>query len=360
MKIIVTAGGTAGHLLPAQKLADQFIKDKNRVIFVGKGLKNNYNFKKDKYIYKNISSGAFNKKKFFFSIFSIFKGFLQSIFILYKIKPDVVVGFGSFHTFPILMASVLLKKPIVLFEANIFLGKVNRFFAKHAHAIALQFKNDKIKKYKNIEMVNIWPWEEKKIYEDKEVYKKKIGLKKMFTIFIFGGSLGADFFNKKIIDIVALLKKKKMFFQIIHLTGKGKIVKKKYEDLNIFHLTKDYEENIEKFFLASDLCICRAGAGTICELIHYEIPSILIPYPYASENHQKMNADFFCKEIKGGYVFSQEKIDVLNFSEKIYELMMQEDKMEKIKKNLRTFKKKQMRENRKHLLDIVYKVGSKI
>ena len=114
MKIIIAAGGTGGHLIPAQQLSDNLLKRKDiEITFVGNALSQNRNFKKEKYKYLDIPSSSFSKKNLFKSLFLLLKGFLKSLFILRKIKPGLIVGFGSYHTFPLMLAAKFFRKKYV-------------------------------------------------------------------------------------------------------------------------------------------------------------------------------------------------------------------------------------------------------
>ena len=192
-----------------------------------------------------------------------------------RFKPDVVVGFGSFHSFPVLTAAAILRKKIILFEANCSLGQVNRFFVPFAEKIAFQFPI----KMKKAVYVPLLPW-----------IKKEQGGKKYHldpnrtTILVFGGSQGASFINQVFPEAAKLLS---FPFQVIHLTGKT--------DLEIRYsvpcVVKPFEEEMESAYEAADFAVCRCGAGTSAELIRYRLPAVVIPYPYAND-HQRKNGEY--------------------------------------------------------------------
>jgi len=346
LNIVISAGGTGGHLIPAQQLAQELMG--NNIVFMAKGLGNNYNFHK-KFDFHEVESGPLNKKQFFTSVFDIGKGILQTVRFFLKFKPDVVVGFGSYYTFPVLCAAYLMRKPIVLFEANISMGKVNRFFEKKAKVVACQFGE---KRRENYQMVPLLPWSNLQKMDKKEA-RKKLGLDDLYTILVFGGSQGANFINENFCE-AALILKETNNFQIIHLCGNdknAKEIKSFYDEHKIASYVSSYEKDMATIYSACDMAICRSGAGTICELIFFEIPSILIPLSYSSENHQQYNA-FFIQEIKGGIAILENRFNLFHFTKKIKEMMGKNQMGE----NLVKFKKDLEKENRKPLAEFIFQL----
>jgi len=271
LKVLIATGGTGGHLFPSKQLAE-LLKGAD-VIFAGHKLASTPFFDR-KVPYHEVASAS-SKKKWPL----LLKGVWQSLKLLLSFKPDVVVGFGSFHSFPVLMAAVILRKKIVLFEANGSLGKVNRFFVPFAKKLALQFPIA----HKKAVYVPLLPWTQKRGRSKK--YEKD---PKRTTILIFGGSQGAEFINKTFCEAAKLLS---FPFSVIHLTGK--------EDPDIPYsvpaVVKAFEDDMAAAYAVSDLAVCRCGAGTTAELIQNRIPSVVIPYPYAHD-HQRINGEY----LKGG------------------------------------------------------------
>ncbi len=297
-KFLIAAGGSGGHLFPAQQLACK-LKD-CEVMIAGHKLKENPFFLQ-KNPFREISAAVPKKGNYFRFFFSTLFGFFQSIVLLLKFSPDVVVGFGSYHTFPILLASFFLRKKIVLFEANCVLGKVNRFFAKAASKVAIQFPLT-LPLSKTV-FVSLLPWGEKKEMPKVSCEEARIyfGLQPHFTtILVFGGSQGASFLNEIMPKAVPFLSEKKV--QMIHLTGKGKTT---YGEKNV--CVKEFEERMDLAYMASDVVICRSGAGTLGELIRYKKPSLLIPFPFSSEDHQLENGRFLTHVVKGSRLLKQDE-----------------------------------------------------
>lgn len=364
INILLSAGGTGGHVIPAQQLAE-ILTEKSffSVFFMAKGLSNNQNFKKDKYKYIDISSSQISRKKIFLAPFSLLKGTFQSVYHILRQKPEIVVGFGSYHTFPVLLAALFLKKPIILFESNASLGKVNRFFASKARVVATQFEIDKREKYQHLSLVSLLPWIDEKKKLDKFLSREKLNLKEdLFTFLIFGGSQGAEFINEEFsFSASQLIKEKK--FQVIHLCGSMKEkerLQKLYKSHGISSYVSEYEKDMCPIYSSADLAICRAGAATIGELIFFELPSILIPFLHASEGHQKINA-LFLKEVGGACLVEQNNFNRDLFFSFLREMMDRENgNLNKMKDNLLKFKQQINNEKRKTLAMLIEEVGRKI
>lgn len=276
-KILIATGGTGGHLFPARQLSE--LLTDSEVVFAGHKLEQTPFFDR-KVPYVEITSSA--KKT---NLWAHLKGLWQSLRLILRFKPDVVVGFGSFYSFPVVLAAVLLRKKLILFEANCSIGIVNKWFAPFADALALQFPLPE----KKAVYVPLLPWvgKQKELIAPQEA-RRRYGLDPdLFTILVFGGSQGAVFINKTFCQAAALLHQRGCRFQVIHLTGK--------EDPEIRYagkaVVKPFEREMSLAYSAADLVVSRCGAGTTAELIRFRKPAIVIPYPYAYD-HQRHNGLF--------------------------------------------------------------------
>lgn len=312
-RVLIATGGTGGHLFPAQAAAKE-LKDCD-ILFAGHKLQDSPFFDRAS-AYREIASS--NKRPF-----TLLKGIWQSIKLVIQYKPDVVVGFGSFHSFPVLLAAAIFGKKIVLFEANCSFGKVNKFFSPFAKKIALQFPIDNVGK--KAVYVPLLPWNLKCAKLEQSQARLSYGLKPdLFTILVFGGSQGAKFINETFCAAAKLLD---FPFQVLHFTGK--------EDPTIRYdvpaVVKPFEKEMVLAYAAADMAVCRCGAGTTAELIRFSLPSLLIPYPYAY-NHQKKNGEFL-KD--GARILLQEKADPRTLSLEIKkvkeELQIQRDALKNLK-----------------------------
>ncbi|MFN0065741.1 MAG: undecaprenyldiphospho-muramoylpentapeptide beta-N-acetylglucosaminyltransferase [Chlamydiales bacterium] len=313
-KIILTAGGTGGHLFPAQAVASDLAKEAE-VLFVSGGLETSTFFDRQQFAFEEISCATLSLKKPWRLVSEgakIWRGVRQSYKILEEFAPDTVVGFGSFFSLPMLIAASRRKVPIILHEQNAIPGKVNRLFSSRAQLTAITFpQSAHYLKGKSIEV--LFPTKECRIMEEAWKY---FGLKEeLLTLLVFGGSAGARRLNQLILEAIPLLQGKLPPFQLILLVGKHadiNAISKRLKELNIPFCVKEFEPQMEYAWSLADIAITRAGASTINELIHYETPGILIPYPFASDNHQAKNAEHFVNTVKGGEMFLEASLTPLS------------------------------------------------
>lgn len=358
IKVLISASGTGGHLVPAQRLASMLQNKDCEIFFAASGLSNRVFFQKDKYPYSDISASIINKKSIFIAPFKILLGVFQSIKLIKKYKPDVVCGFGGYHTFPVMLASFLMRKKIVLFDSNLILGRVNKVFAKIARVVAIQFELKK--ELKNARLVKRFPWNVKAEIDSN--FLKKTNLDSgVFTILIFGGSQGSNIINDNFINSLKKLVLNEKF-QVVHILGgtydKEK-VKKIYDDLKIKSYVNNFEKDLFDFYKISDLVIARSGACTISEIIHFEKPSILIPFKHAKDNHQYVNAIFMQNKVKNSSIILEDNLSEKTLGDEI--LSFFENNKKKLfvfKENVKIFKSKENDKNIKDLSELVYEIGN--
>lgn len=294
-RILICVGGTGGHVFPAISLAEELRQNRPDIdfLFIGGRLETNKFFPKDLYPYHSIDCSplSFSKPwKLPLSGWNILCGLRQSNQLLKKYRPDLIVAFGSYYTFPTLVAARLAQVPYILHESNRVPGKVNRIMASGAVTTALHFPDVMIKGNKAQVSMPLRPGCRKGAVT-KEQAAAYYGLDpSKRTLLVMGGSQGAHALNQ----IVG--QTQFPFEQIIHLTGK--ISKPKENGM----VVKAFEPEMRYALTLADAAVCRAGASTIAELIEFELPAVLIPYPQATENHQEVNARFFEETVKGGKV----------------------------------------------------------
>lgn len=306
-RILISAGGTGGHLYPAQALAQDF-KAKNplnQILFIGGGLASSRYFDRTAFPFKEVPCSPLllkNPLKFSKGIYQLYKGTKESFSIIQEFRPDVVVGFGSYYTVSTLLAAKLLKIPIVLHEANSIPGKANQWLAYLADSIALHFPETASFFKKESFEVGL-PLRQG--YQRSFITKLDAANYYGFSLtrpilLVFGGSQGAKAINLLLSQCSAILAS--LSVQVIHLCGKEDQVSKiqsQYDVYNIPACVKPFEDKMAIAWRAADVFIGRAGASTIAEALEFEVPGILIPYPYATNGHQEKNADFLVNKIKG-------------------------------------------------------------
>lgn len=349
-KVMIAVGGTAGHVYPALSLARNLQKASVSVMFVGGGLKANRFFEPQDHLHKSVECGHFNSKnplKLIKTLVSILKGFLQTRSAIKTFTPDLIVGFGSYHTFPSLIAAKFTKVPIILHEANSIPGKVNKLLSKYAEVTGIHFP-DVATYLKGKTMEVGMPLRDG--YNlgavTKQTAKDHFFLSpNKLTILIFGGSQGA----KKINELTShafchFFDDNKDAIQILHFSGDENAItdlEKMYGQAGIKASVKDFEKRMDLAWQAADVVISRSGASTIAEQMEFEVPGILIPYPFASDAHQDKNALFMVKTVGGAISFKETELSSQLLGEKIKTLLNHDHiLLGTMKEAMRTYKRK--------------------
>lgn len=350
-KVMITVGGTGGHVYPAIALAKQLNKECPNIdlLFIGGSLSSNRYFDRESFPYKTVACGSFVKKNPFAlskNLGRILQGTCQSYGIIRKFKPNLIVGFGSFYTLPTLVAARVASIPIILHEANSIPGKVNRLMSSHAKITGIHFpETAKLLKGNTVEVG--MPLREGYALDcvKKEHAREYFELDgSLTTLLIFGGSQGAKAIN--LLASESITEHLGAYFkdlQIMHFTGDARLtaeIRKKYEKCGIRACVKDFEQRMDLAWRASDLMISRAGAGTIAEETEFEVPGILIPYPQAADNHQDKNADFMVKTVGGAIKLIEADLDTANLAKAIEALLKNnQTKLNEMKESIKNYKR---------------------
>lgn len=347
-KVVVAVGGTGGHIFPALSFAKKFQQENKsaEIHFIGGGLTKNPYFDKS-FSYSDISCGNFSKKlKSNLRSFSkISKGIWQSYRLLSKHRPDLIVGFGSYHTLPLLSSAKLKGIPIILHESNSIPGRVNRFFSRFALKTCIFFPGT-ANHLKGFSIPVEMPLREgyaTKINKDAALEHFNLSKGKI-TLLVFGGSQGAQFINELMMKSLPLLPQNICAqIQILHFTGDSTLIEsleKLYSSFGVQALVKKFETNMNIAWQASDMMITRSGSGTIAEAIAFEKPGIFIPYRYAMDNHQEFNADFMVNFVKGAIKLRETEITANKFADKLTELITDNGiALLEMKNNIYSYKK---------------------
>jgi UDP-N-acetylglucosamine--N-acetylmuramyl-(pentapeptide) pyrophosphoryl-undecaprenol N-acetylglucosamine transferase len=300
LRIVIAGGGTGGHLFPGIAMAQEFMtgNPNNRLLFVGTGKPfETTALSKAGFAHKRITSegikgrGLWNQTK---SILKIPKGIFESVMILKRFRPDLVIGVGGYSAGPLVAGAWLLGIKIVLHEQNILPGITNRILSRLADRIYVSF--DDIPTGFNPKKV---------LYTGNPVRREilqfaknqKVGeiddstQQRHFAILILGGSQGAHSINMALLDAIDKIKDKdKIFF--IHQTGLNDetIVKNAYELYGVSCRVQAFFNDMARQYQKADLVICRAGATTVAEIKAVGKGAIFIPFPFAADNHQVLNA----------------------------------------------------------------------
>jgi UDP-N-acetylglucosamine--N-acetylmuramyl-(pentapeptide) pyrophosphoryl-undecaprenol N-acetylglucosamine transferase len=305
--IIIASSGTGGHIYPGIVLAKEFKNKGYSLIFFISNNETSIEILKAsgfEYIVFNMS-GMPRKTSFLFILFLIKMkfAFLKVLKQIIIYQPSAVIGTGGYISVPVLFAAKILRKKTFIHEQNTVPGRANIFLSKIADKTFISFKySKKYFKNKNVS-VSGYPIREDILSASKERAIIALNFKKnIFTVLVFGGSLGAVKLNEIACEVFLDLSIKNKL-QVLHITGSKSYTEmqektKRNSNYKIFK----YMHNIADAYAASDVVICRSGAGTVFELKALSKPAILVPYPYATDNHQYWNA----KEIE-----EQEKVVII-------------------------------------------------
>lgn len=289
-KILITTGGTGGHIFPALVCKENLEKNGYEVIVCADEKFAKYHKFDNQHIL--VPSANFAHKsiiKLMLSVFILAFGFIKSLKIIMQVKPDIIFGFGGYASFPTLVAAAVLRKKIILHEANKVIGKVNRIFLGRASFLTTGFKNTLGIHQQYLTKV---------IFTGNPVRNEIIALKKQnksdkINILVIGGSQGARVFSKIIPEVIRKLSPEIRKNLILHQQSREEDIDKikfQYKRNGIKCEIKSFFDDMNKRLSQADFLISRAGASTIAELIATETPSILIPFPSSADNHQYLNA----------------------------------------------------------------------
>ncbi len=281
MSIVMTGGGTGGHLAII-KAVKEHLQDEE-LIYIGstKGQDKQW-FENDNdfshtYFFETrgvVNQGALGKVK---SLLMMAKATLQAIKLLRKHKAKVVFSVGGFSAAATAFAAKILRIPLVIHEQNAALGSLNKLLKSHAKAF--------ISSYLDESPIKAYPI--KQVFFENARIRDKVG-----TIIFLGGSQGAKAINDLALQIAPQLKDRGI--KIIHQAGQNNIdeVQKAYHNLGIEAEVFGFTDKLAAYMKEADIAVARAGASTLWELSATAVPTLYIPYPYAASDHQFHNAQF--------------------------------------------------------------------
>ena len=308
-KIVLTGGGTAGHVTPNIAIIPTLKDMGYEISYIG-----TYNGIEKKLIeeigipYYGISSGKLRRYfdlKNFTDPFRILKGYFQAKKLIKKLQPDVVFSKGGFVTVPVVFAAHKKKIPVVIHESDMSPGLANKLALPKADKICCNFPETK-KLFEGKATVTGTPIRQELFSGDKEKAKKFCGFtEEKPTILIVGGSTGSVVINNAIWSVLDELLKT---YNVIHICGKDKM-NKEISGKKGYAQFEYVKSELPDLFALADIVISRAGANAICELLALKKLNILIPLSLkASRGDQILNAESFQKS-GYSYVIDEEKLD---------------------------------------------------
>lgn len=296
--IMIAGGGTGGHLFPGVALARCFMErnPENRVLFVGTDREFECRtLEREGFDHLAIRAagikglGIFGKLK---AAFKIPGALFQSSSIINQFKPDIIIGVGGYSSGPVALAAWLKGIPVVVQEQNILPGITNKIMGRFASRIHVSF--DESLEFFNAEKVMMSGNPVRQTILDarqRRDQRKADEQSRLFTLLVAGGSQGARSVNKAMVEALGFLTDKENL-HVIHQTGETDFesVRDAYVREGISAEVSAFYTDMDVRYERADLVICRAGATTLSEITVMGLPSILIPFPFAADNHQVKNA----------------------------------------------------------------------
>ncbi len=307
-KILFATGGTGGHINPALAVAG-YIRETypdSQILFVGTAVKMEAQLVPAAgYDFRTIDIQGFSRdltpsgiKHNIGTVIKLLRSSSQAKKIIKDFAPDVVIGFGGYVGGPVLRTAAKMGIPTAIHEQNAFPGVTNKALAKLVDAVMLTSPEaEKYIQSKNPCIVTGLPVRGELISADREFSRAELGIDERPVILSMGGSLGARVINTAVTQLIEeRYERKNCYF--LHATGKAGVgmfdVIEKEKGISLAEnkhiMLREYINDMHRCMAAADIVICRAGASSLSEIQAMGKPSILVPYPYAAENHQYHNA----------------------------------------------------------------------
>lgn len=369
MRILLTGGGSGGHIFPLVSVAKKIrekLGDEAEFLYVGSGAPIEKEvMEKEGITSKYIITGKVRRYFSLLNFLDFFKvpiGFIQSLWMLMSYVPDVVFSKGGYVSVPVVIAAWIYRIPIIIHESDATPGTANKILEKFSNRIAIAYPGtqDYFETSKTAIFGN--PVREGINQGNREEALKTFDFTESRpVILVLGGSQGSDIINEAVIRILPRLMQ---YYQVIHQTGDGN-----YE--NVVHLAAEqgfkagregyYPVNFMDFemlkgaYVLADLVISRAGANIIAEIAANSKPTILIPLEHSAQDHQRMNAYELAK-VGGALVLEESNLGENIFFEKIEKIMRDEDLKKNMAERISAFYHPQAAD---HIAEGVIELGSK-
>ena len=335
MRVIISAGGTGGHIYPALAIIRKIQEKEYDSEFLYIGTHNR--MEKDIIPLNNIPYEPIeiygltknNIKNDFKDLYLIPKAYFKCKKIMKEFKPDIVIGVGGYVTFPVMKAAQSLGIKTFIHEQNSIPGKSNRWVAKKVDKIGVSMK-DSLKYFGDNAVYTGNPTGTNALKNEK-IDKTKYGLhRNKKAVLIVNGSLGSKTMNVKMADFLSDIKDED--YEVLYITGKSyydKFMEQEFPK-NVF--IEPYVDNLSGLMKDVDLIVSRAGASSIAEITALGLPSIMIPSPYVANNHQYYNA-LSIKEHKAGELIEEKDLTTDLLKKQINKILSDDEKYETYKKN---------------------------
>ncbi len=325
---MVTGGGTGGHLFPAVSVAEG-VRDNipgSEIVFIGTNRHvdnialQKLGFGREKLDFSGVKglgfSGALK------ALWKLLPAVIKSIGIINRFKPDLVFGVGGYVTVPVVIAARIMRVPVCIHEQNSIPGLANRLTGKLAHRICLS-------------LPCACSFSRKKTVLTGNPVRREIllasdagkGKSDRITILVLGGSQGAHRINELMVEVASFASVfQKGGVKVIHQTGSRdeEMVKEGYKGAGVEAVVSDFFYDMAALYKKADLVVSRAGATTLAELAVMGLPALLIPFPFAADDHQRLNAEFYARG-GGAKVILEQDVNGQKLAQTIDLLVRQKD-----------------------------------
>ena len=295
VRVLFAAGGTGGHLFPALEIAEELAESGIDCSFAACGLSKSRFFPQGKWASWDLPAEkpSLRPTKALSFLFRTFTSTLAAYRLLGRVQPDCVLGFGSYHTVPVLLAAVFHRIPLYLFEPNASPGKVICLFSRFAVLTGICSEKTQGQLHSETEMVAMPLLRSSVTPVEREAALRRYGFSGTKPIVVaFGGSQGSAVINDKILDALHLFGRQERP-ELLLLCGQGqdeKILDHKAQTLGVKVSVVPFEKEMAYAYTVGDVFVARSGASTVAELVAYRKPAVCIPYPFSKDDHQLKNA----------------------------------------------------------------------
>jgi UDP-N-acetylglucosamine--N-acetylmuramyl-(pentapeptide) pyrophosphoryl-undecaprenol N-acetylglucosamine transferase len=308
MKVLVAGGGTGGHLFPGMALAEAFRvrEPAGAILFVGTDNPLEIStLSKKGFDHVGIPAQGLKGRGLWRQVRSLAKipkAFWQALGIIRRFDPDIIIGVGGYASGPVALAARLMGKKLVIHEQNLIPGLTNRVLGRFANRVFISFP-DNLAIFKTSKTVVTGNPVRRELLTVKPA-EKAAG---RFTVLVLGGSQGAHAINRAVVEALDHLKEPARM-RFIHQTGPrdASWVASGYERHRMEATVEPFFQDMATIYRSATMVICRAGATTIAELTALGKPAIFIPFPFATNNHQELNARYVADSGGGEVVLERD------------------------------------------------------
>ncbi len=339
--ILISCGGTGGHLLPGLALGEQIAKNENVSVLFLVNDKKVASFvtpqmRFECYVLPEVKYAELKSLHFWRPLWRLLQSllFLIRLLLTRRVLGTVSAGGGA-GTLPILLSRVF-GVPAALLEQNVIMGQANRVLLRFVKTAYLSLPCSNMKDDEKLKCLGN-PLRESLLASkiSRSQAAEKLGLfPDAFTLLVLGGSQGAKTLNEWAMQVMGDLRARKKNLQLIHLTGNTLLSECRalYQKLGVKAYCEAFCEDMAPVYALSDFCVSRAGGGAIAELGLFHIPTVYVPFPFAAEDHQKANA-VLAEQWGAGWKMEEKELLTQSGREKISKLLEDVEAQERCREN---------------------------